>query len=315
MAWQEFIGKSVREAIEEACRDLQVDEALLEIRVIRESTRGFLGIVGQRDAVVRVRKRDIMKEVMEADAPKADAPKADTREPDAPRVEAPKADAPRSEAPKAKPKPPRRRSRDTKAPPRTRRPRPAEPPAKRDRPPKDPEPEMDREDRESGARPEESPQLADARIVLEGILQRMSIKTEVKSEIMDGAAYLDIRGDGSGLLIGKDGRTLDALEFIVNKIVNKPRRHPSKIEVIVDTEKYRLRKREQFREDTLRKSRQAKKSLKPVSFKPMPAKQRRLVHMILEGDREIYTKSIGEGPRRHIVIYPRRGMAGKRRRR
>jgi len=61
-------------------------------------------------------------------------------------------------------------------------------------------------------------------------------------------------------------------------------------------------------------SRKAKKSLKPVSFNPMPASERRLVHLILAEDREVYTKSYGEGPMRRIIVYPKRAMANKRRR-
>ena len=154
-----------------------------------------------------------------------------------------------------------------------------------------------------------------AKSVLAEILERMSVETEVNSEMMDQAVYLDIKGTCSGLLIGKQGQTLDALQFLVNKIVNRQRPHGSKIEIIVDTEKYRLRKREQFREKTLKKSRQAKKTNKPVSFPPMPPYERRLVHMILADDREVYTKSVGEGHRRQVIVYPRKAMTSKRRRR
>ncbi len=265
-----FTGKSVKEAIERACQELKVDEALLDVRVIQESTRGFLGIVGQRDALINVRKRDILREVMEAERPSA----SDDR----------------PEEPSTGPK------RDEQEP---------------DRAAVSPSVEQDRE-----AEPRaELPEVSEAKAVLEGILQRMTVETEVNSEMMDQAVYLDIRGDCSGLLIGKQGQTLDALQFLVNKIVNRQRPFGSKVEVIVDTEKYRLRKREQFREKTLKKSLQAKKTNKPVSLPPMPPYERRLVHMILADDREVYTKSVGEGHRRLVIVYPRRAMSNKRRRR
>ena len=63
MSSYEFTGKSVKEAIARACEELNLDEELLEVEVLEESTRGFLGIVGQRDARVRVRKRDIPRQV------------------------------------------------------------------------------------------------------------------------------------------------------------------------------------------------------------------------------------------------------------
>ena len=72
MSHNEFTGKTVKEAIEKACQELGVEETLLEVQVVAESTRGFLGLVGQKDARIRVRKRDILKEVMEAEeAPQA----------------------------------------------------------------------------------------------------------------------------------------------------------------------------------------------------------------------------------------------------
>ena len=67
MSPHEFTGKSVKEAIAKACEELKLDEALLEVEVLEESTRGFLGIVGQRDARIRVRKRNILQEVMHAE--------------------------------------------------------------------------------------------------------------------------------------------------------------------------------------------------------------------------------------------------------
>jgi len=66
MSSYEFTGKSVKEAIARACEELNLDEELLEVEVLEESTRGFLGIVGQRDARVRVRKRDVPRQASKA---------------------------------------------------------------------------------------------------------------------------------------------------------------------------------------------------------------------------------------------------------
>ena len=66
MSSYEFTGKSVKEAIARACEELNLDEYLLEVEVLEESTRGFLGIVGQRDARVRVRKRDVPPQTSKA---------------------------------------------------------------------------------------------------------------------------------------------------------------------------------------------------------------------------------------------------------
>lgn len=268
MSVYEFTGKSVKEAIAKACEQLETDEALLEVEVLEESTRGFLGIVGQRDARVRVRKRDILKEVMEMHEP--------------PRVQR---DVPQEEF-----------ERDTVT----------------------EENEFLEPDNGAGeavAAIADPALVEEARQLLEDILKRIPVEVEVDSSIVNGAVYLDIKGDGSGLLIGKKGQTLDALQFLVNKIINKTSPPGGKVEIIVDTENYRLRKRESLKEMALKMSQKAKKTLKPVSFNPMPPHERRIVHLILAEDREVYTKSYGEGPLRRIIVYPRRGMASKRRRR
>jgi len=268
MSFIEFTGKSVKEAISKACEELNTDEALLEIEVIEESTRGFLGIVGQRDAKIRVRRRDILKEVMEVREP---APPAET-EPEQPEESHFEAT--------------------------------------------DEEYHEPENDSEEVIHVEPDPAVvSEARTTLEDILRRIPVEVEVDASIVNGAVYLDIKGDGSGLLIGKKGQTLDALQFLVNKIINKNSPAGSKTEIIVDTENYRLRKKENLKEMALKMSQKAKKTLKPVSFNPMPPHERRIIHLILAEDREVYTKSYGEGPMRRIIVYPRRGMTSKRRRR
>lgn len=269
MQFQEFTGKTVKEAVAKACEELNTDEALLDVEVLEESTRGFLGIVGQRDARVRVRKRNILDEVMEAEDSRISGQTGPDRI-----VERGDEPEPTRAAPEAQPS---------------------------------------AEGMESAGDMTEAQQEAET--VLKGILERMLIDAEVHASIQDGAIYLDMKGDGSGLLIGKKGQTLDALQFVVSKIVNKSNPPGSKVEVVVDTENYRMRKTENLREMALKMSEKAKKTLKPVSLNPMPPSERRIVHLILAEEREVYTKSYGEGALRRIIVYPRRGLTSKRRRR
>jgi spoIIIJ-associated protein len=270
MSSYEFTGKSVKEAIARACEELNLDEGLLEVEVLEESTRGFLGIVGQRDARVRVRKRDMPRQI----SPTPETSPAKTKEDEVPAQLYHEAEPSEEEVP------------------------PAAPAAQRiDSTPVD-------------------PALVDeARTVLEQILSKIPVEAEVESSIENGAIYLNIKGDGSGLLIGKKGQTLDALQFLVNKIINKENAPGHKVEIIVDTENYRLRKTENLRDMALKTSQKAKRTFKPVSMTPMPPHERRIIHMILAEDREVYTKSYGEGALRRIIVYPRRGAANKRRRR
>lgn len=267
MSSYEFTGKSVKEAIERACEELKVDEALLEIEVLEESSKGFLGIVGHREARVRVKRRDILKEVMEV-KPIPSTPQKDK----APETyEETPSDEPELESP------------DT----------------------------IERQ--ESSVDP--ALYVDTARDVLQNILERLPADAEINSDTVNGSVYLDIKGDGSGLLIGKKGQTLDALQFIVNKIVNKFNPPGQKVDIIVDTENYRERKKENLREIAIRAGEKAKKTHKPVPLEPMPPSERRIIHMMLAEDRDVYTKSYGEGQMRRLIIYPRKALTSKRRRR
>jgi spoIIIJ-associated protein len=276
MAWHEYRGKSVKDAIDKACESLGSDETFLQIEVIQEATKGFLGLVGHKEALIRVRRRDLLAEVMNAE----------------PLVEPAGESAPEPTESVLEPAP------DTG----------------------DEEQFQDSGDHKvhqtESARVEPgSPRIQEAKTVLDSLLEKMAMDASVNASVVDGAVYLDIKGDGSGLLIGKKGQTLDALQYLVSKIVNRENGPKERVEVIVDTENYRLRKRETLRDIAERTSQRAIKTLKPISLSPMPANERRIVHMLLAEDKEVYTKSYGEGPMRRIIIYPRRGTTNKRRRR
>ncbi len=272
MSYYEFTGKSIKEAIARACEELKVDQALLEVEVLEESSKGFLGIVGHREARIRVKRRDILKEVM-------DTQPAPISEPTDKRLEEFNAEEHEASAIEEE---------DFEAPSESRE----------DQPQVDPGLYVDT-----------------AREVLQAILERIPVSVDISADTVDGAVYLDIKGDGSGLLIGKKGQTLDALQFIVNKIVNKFNLPGQKVEIIVDTENYRERKKENLREVALKAGEKAKKSHKPVPLEPMPASERRIIHMILAEDRDVYTKSYGEGQMRRLIVYPRKALTSKRRRR
>lgn len=210
MSYFEFTGKNVKEAIAKACTELDTEEALLEIEVIAESTRGFLGIVGQRDAKIRVKRRDILKEVLAAE-------------------EEDLGPAPSSEPEETQP------SEEIKV---------VESPVAIG---------------ESQEVQETHPDLERACQILQEILNMIPVEVEVKGAFSDGCIYLDIQGDKSGLLIGKRGQTLDALQHLLNKILNRDNLGNTKVEVIIDTEDYRRRKQENLKEIALKMSMKAKR--------------------------------------------------------
>ncbi len=143
-----------------------------------------------------------------------------------------------------------------------------------------------------------------ARESLEKILELIPVETTVYAEQTDGKIALRIEGDKSGLLIGRRGKTLDALQYIVNKIVNKAL--DKKTYVVVDSENYRKRREESLTQLALNMGDKAKKIMKPVSTNLLNPHDRRIVHLTLQEDIDLDTKSRGDGLLKKVVIIPKK---------
>jgi len=144
-----------------------------------------------------------------------------------------------------------------------------------------------------------------AKETLEKILALIPMEDiTVTAEKTDGTIALNVEGDKSGLLIGRKGRTLDALQYIVNKIVNKSLER--KAQVVVDSEKYRQRRRDSLIQMALRMGDKAKRIRKPVTTNHLNPHDRRIVHLALKDDVALETKSRGEGLLKKVVIIPKR---------
>ena len=115
---------------------------------------------------------------------------------------------------------------------------------------------------------------------------------------------LVISGDPSGVLIGRRGQTLDALEYVVNRII--AREDESHGRLIVDLEDYRQRRRQALEALARRVAERARRRGKPVTLNPMSPRDRRIVHLALQGDPTLSTRSAGSGFYRKIVIFPAR---------
>ena len=146
--------------------------------------------------------------------------------------------------------------------------------------------------------------LSTAKEILENILKRIPVDSTVNAEHIDGKIALNIVGDKSGLLIGRRGKTLDALQFIVNRVVNKTLE--KKIRVVVDSENYRQRRKESLTQMAQKIGDKAKRIMKPVSTNPMNPHDRRIVHLALKEDEKLDTRSRGEGLLKKVVIIPKR---------
>ena len=121
-----------------------------------------------------------------------------------------------------------------------------------------------------------------------------------------GGPLIDITGEDSGLLIGRKGETLRALQFIVNLMVRK-RAGEMNSRVVLDIEKYRERRNESLRAMAMRVADRVVASSRGIALEPMSAAERRVVHMALADHPRVMTQSTGSGEERKITIMPKGG--------
>jgi spoIIIJ-associated protein len=136
--------------------------------------------------------------------------------------------------------------------------------------------------------------------ILQGLLERLEIVARIEIQEDGERICLNIQGDGSGLLIGRKGQTLDAMEYLLNKMI--PKNLEGRKRIVVDTENYRARREESLMKLAQRLGDKARQLGRPVTVSPMNAHDRRLVHMALQNDRSLRTRSTGTGLYRKIVI-------------
>jgi spoIIIJ-associated protein len=154
--------------------------------------------------------------------------------------------------------------------------------------------------------------LEEAKEILENILTHIQIPATVEAKWVENRIKLDISSNGSGLLIGKRGQTLHSLQFIVNKMFN--RRGSKKAHIIIDTENYRERRRKALTEVALNLANRAKKSGRPATSSPLSAYDRRIIHLAVKDDRQVRTKSKGDGALRKVVVFPVKKETSSRKR-
>lgn len=160
----------------------------------------------------------------------------------------------------------------------------------------------------------DSPEVEAAREFLEEILRLAGIPAVVTvrepETPADGlgraSAVLDIEGEDLGLLIGRRGSTLAALQYMVNVLVT--RKLGSRVLVTVDAEHYHRRREETLRGLARRMADRVRHSRRPVTLEPMPAAERRIIHLELSEDEDVVSGSVGTGEERKVVIRPARGQ-------
>jgi spoIIIJ-associated protein len=135
-----------------------------------------------------------------------------------------------------------------------------------------------------------------------GLLERMEMNTALEGFLKEDEIYLEVRGDKEGILIGKHGRTLESLQFLINRMVNKRLKEP--VRVILDINDYRKRKAENLKGMAIRIGEKAKTKGHILTIGPFNAHDRRIIHLALKEDPLLRTESFGEGEMKRIKIIP-----------
>ena len=149
--------------------------------------------------------------------------------------------------------------------------------------------------------------------ILQNILDLAQIEGKVEGSARRDKIFINMNGDGSGILIGRRGKTLDAIQYIMNKIVVK--QFGERYSVIVDTEDYRNKRKENLKVMAQKLGNKAKRIGKPISLRSMNAKERRIIHLALKEEKNVMTKSVGKGENKKLIIFPtaEKRHSGKRR--
>jgi spoIIIJ-associated protein len=144
-----------------------------------------------------------------------------------------------------------------------------------------------------------------ANAALQEILRLMGVKATVdrKYSAKGDETILEIHAENSGLLIGRKGQTLEALQYLVTRMAGE-RYGTEGPHIVVDIEKYRERRRKMLEDMALRLGEKAKRQRKTVTVEALSAADRRIIHAALQDDPWVSTRSLGQGSYRRLLIIP-----------
>ncbi len=144
------------------------------------------------------------------------------------------------------------------------------------------------------------------------VFERMGMKVEIDYRLgEEDTLEMNLSGDEMGVLIGKRGQTLDSLQYLTSLVVNRSGEHY--IRVKLDTENYRERRKETLESLAKNIAYKVKRTRKSVSLEPMNPYERRIIHSVLQSDNFVMTRSEGEEPYRHVVVFYKRNKNGEER--
>ena len=157
---------------------------------------------------------------------------------------------------------------------------------------------------------EEIARFENGKKFLEDIFREMGLEVLVEYRLApEDTLEINLSGREMGVLIGKRGQTLDSLQYLTNLVVN--RGEEKRFHVRVDTENYRARRKETLESLAKNIAYKVKRTRKSMALEPMNAYERRIIHTTLQQDNFVMTKSEGEDPYRHVVVFYKRNRNGE----
>jgi len=141
-----------------------------------------------------------------------------------------------------------------------------------------------------------------AKELILGLLERLGTETEVEGFLKEGVLYLEVKSDDKGILIGKHGRTLESLQILMNRMVNKRVRKP--VRIVLDIADYRKKRADSLKKMAGRLGENVKRTGKEITIGPFIAHDRRIIHIALKEDPSLKTESLGEGDWKKVKIIP-----------
>lgn len=134
------------------------------------------------------------------------------------------------------------------------------------------------------------------------MIEKIGVQANVEGFIKEGAIYLEMNTDREGILIGKEGKVLDCLQFLINRMVNKRLMEDTKI--YLDINQYKAKRAERLSNMALQLGKKVKKTGKSILIGPYNPHDRRVIHLALKNDPSLKTESLGEGELKRIKIIP-----------
>ena len=273
-------GDSVDQAVDLALRDMKLSREDVEVEVLEEPSRGFLGIVGQKLARVKVTRKGAEKEEEPVKEEKSFEPVMKS----APEEVSVKEEKTERRWKKNNNKKPLSELIDTE---------------------ESLTPEASLEELDFHKQMKELPPCDEhpALTFLGDVIKDMGLDLKMDAKADESNIYIELSGEDCGTIIGRRGQTLDAIQYLTSLVVNKE--HDTYTKVVIDAEDYRSRREKTLEQLADKMARKAIKTHRSLKLDPMNPYERKVIHATLQKNPRVSTRSEGQDPYRRVVIEPK----------